>query len=572
MRAVQPIFQNPYEAFNPLKRVDRYLFSAAYRFTGARWRAAHEEACRRGAAKVGLSLVEVRGRFPHELSGGQLAAHLNRPRSDSVPALLVADEPVSMVDASLRMSIVNLFKTFATISVSIIYITHDLATAYYISDRVLIMQKGRVVNPPGARGPLSSARTLYDPPQGSGVVARRRRHGPPRGGGEGSRRGGTGWLIRLPPARPCASASRRTGRERRSGRSGTGSAMTSRTTPICPTVKAPRRPRRPASRSGLCARPQSPPPPETARPPLNGARREPIARGSDGNPVYSWAILDRIFDTYVDLGLTPFVQVGFMPEALSVGPPPYRHDFPRGAITTGWAFPPRDYDRWAGLIEAWTVHLTERYGRDAVALWPFEVWNEPDGLYWRGSSEEFCRLFDVTAAAIRRVLPEARVGGPHTCGPTSVAAARFLREFLGHCARGRNHVSGGTGTRLDFIAFHAKGKPVVADSHVRMGLARQLNDIATGLDIVREFPEYRATPVILGESIRRAAPPVPRARTLRMAIATGRSMRPMWSPHLPVLRKSPSARKPSSKARSPGPSSSRIRRSSPATANLPPTA
>ena len=62
--------------------------------------------------------------------------------------------------------------------------------------------------------------------------------------------------------------------------------------------------------------------------------------GSDGHPVYSWTIIDRIFDTFVDLGLTPFVQAGFMPEALSVGPPPYRHDFPRGAITTGWAYPP----------------------------------------------------------------------------------------------------------------------------------------------------------------------------------------------------------------------------------------
>ena len=99
-----------------------------------------------------------------------------------------------------------------------------------------------------------------------------------------------------------------------------------------------------------------------------------------------------------------------------------------------------------------------------------------------------------------RVIPEARVGGPHTCGPLSPAAATFLRAFLGHAARGINYATGRTGTRLDFIAFHAKGKPRIVDGHVRMGLATQLGNIAAGLDIVREFPEFAGVPVILGES------------------------------------------------------------------------
>jgi xylan 1,4-beta-xylosidase len=219
-----------------------------------------------------------------------------------------------------------------------------------------------------------------------------------------------------------------------------------------------------------------------------------------GRPVHSWAILDGIFDAYVEAGITPFVQAGFMPEALSTGPRPYRHDFPKTGITTGWAWPPRDYDRWAELIAAWARRAVERYGMARVATWPWEVWNEPDGLYWRGTVQEFCRLHDLADAAIRRAIPEARVGGPHTCGPLSPAAATFLRAFLAHCARGTNYATGRTGTKLDFIAFHAKGRPRVHDGHVRMGLATQLGNIAAGLAIVREFPELAGVPVILGES------------------------------------------------------------------------
>ena len=219
-----------------------------------------------------------------------------------------------------------------------------------------------------------------------------------------------------------------------------------------------------------------------------------------GRPILSWTTLDGIFDAFVEAGVTPFIQAGFMPEALSTGPPPYRHDFPRTGITTGWAWPPSDYDRWGELIEAWAEHMVGRYGMDRVRTWPWEVWNEPDGLYWRGSVADFCRLHDVADAAIRKVIPEARVGGPHVCGPTSPEAAAFLRAFLDHCVRGRNWATGGTGTKLDFVAFHAKGKPEVVEGRVRMGLARQLGAIETGLAIVREFPELEGVPVILGES------------------------------------------------------------------------
>jgi ABC-type oligopeptide transport system ATPase subunit len=162
MRQVQPIFQNPFEAFNPLKRIDRYLFVSARRFAGARGHIEVEARADKALHQVGLSLAEVKGRFPHELSGGQLQRIAIARALISSPSLIVADEPVSMVDASLRMSIVNLFKSLRDeLKVSIVYITHDLATAYYISDRVLIMQRGKAVESGNARAVLDNPKHPY---------------------------------------------------------------------------------------------------------------------------------------------------------------------------------------------------------------------------------------------------------------------------------------------------------------------------------------------------------------------------------------------------------------------------
>ncbi len=162
MAQVQPVFQNPFEAFNPLKRVDRYLASTARSFLGISDHTAVDAAMDQALQKVGLSLAEVGGRYPHELSGGQLQRAAIARALVCNPSLLIADEPVSMVDASLRMAIVNLLKTLRDeLDVHVIYITHDLATAYYISDRIMIMQKGRVVEAGPARAILDSPQHPY---------------------------------------------------------------------------------------------------------------------------------------------------------------------------------------------------------------------------------------------------------------------------------------------------------------------------------------------------------------------------------------------------------------------------
>jgi xylan 1,4-beta-xylosidase len=219
-----------------------------------------------------------------------------------------------------------------------------------------------------------------------------------------------------------------------------------------------------------------------------------------GKPVYNWTILDKIFDTYVQAKARPFVEIGFMPEALSVKPQPYRHTWPKGGIDTGWAYPPKDYGKWAELVRQSVLHAIERYGKAEVLSWYWELWNEPDIMYWHGTPEEYNKLYDITADAIKRVLPEARVGGPATTGPASPKAAAFLRQFLEHCARGKNAATGKTGAPLDFISYHAKGRPKVVEGHVQMGLAKNLADVAKGFEIVAEFPQFRHLPIILSES------------------------------------------------------------------------
>ena len=146
MKKVQPVFQNPFETFNPLRRVEEYLFDTAVNFGAAKDRKSAVQPVDRALSLVGLSLDELSRRYAHELSGGQIQRISVARSLICGPSLILADEPVSMVDASLRMTIVNLFMRLRDEEkVSVIYITHDLATAYYISDRIAIMLRGYVV-------------------------------------------------------------------------------------------------------------------------------------------------------------------------------------------------------------------------------------------------------------------------------------------------------------------------------------------------------------------------------------------------------------------------------------------
>jgi xylan 1,4-beta-xylosidase len=219
-----------------------------------------------------------------------------------------------------------------------------------------------------------------------------------------------------------------------------------------------------------------------------------------GKPVYNWTILDGIFDAYQQHGIHPYVEVGFMPHDLSIKPDPYQHHWTPTArydeIYTGWSYPPKDYKKWAELVHQWTRHCLERYGAAELESWYWEVWNEPNIGYWRGTPAEFQKLHDFAIDAVRRAFPKARVGGADSAG----SGGKFTRDFLEHCLRGTNFATGRIGTPLDFVSFHAKGAPITTNGHVRMGIANQLRTVENGFKIVSSYPELKGTPVVIGES------------------------------------------------------------------------
>jgi xylan 1,4-beta-xylosidase len=223
----------------------------------------------------------------------------------------------------------------------------------------------------------------------------------------------------------------------------------------------------------------------------------------DGGPVYDFTIIDHIIDTYLARGIHPYLEIGFMPEALTSAPPevPYRRPWRPGVaykgITAGWSYPPRDYGKWADLIYQWTKHNIERYGRVEVERWYFEVWNEANlDFYWLGTPEDFYRLHDYAIDAVRRALPSARVGGPDVAG----SGGRFMDGFLQHVSSGTNYATGKVGTPTDFLSFHAKGQPTVVEGHVRMGISKQLETVDEAFAKIAAIPELAHKPVIIGEN------------------------------------------------------------------------
>jgi xylan 1,4-beta-xylosidase len=224
---------------------------------------------------------------------------------------------------------------------------------------------------------------------------------------------------------------------------------------------------------------------------------------ANGKPVYDFTILDQIFDAYKAAGVRPLVELGFMPKDLAADLPnrhePYQVHYPQSTISGKSNNPPKDYKKWEELVRVVTAHLVQRYGKEEVLSWYFEVWNEPDIDYWHSTPEDYWKLYDYAVAGVKAALPGAKVGGPASTSPGNPRANLFLKNFLEHINSGRSAATGGA-IPMDFISFHAKGFPKIEDGKVTMGINRELNDADKGFALIASFPKFKHLPIILSEA------------------------------------------------------------------------
>lgn len=224
---------------------------------------------------------------------------------------------------------------------------------------------------------------------------------------------------------------------------------------------------------------------------------------AQGRPIYDFTLIDGIFDAFKSSGVRPIVELGFMPKDLAADLPsrhePYQVHFPQSTVSGKSNNPPRDYNKWKELVRVLTQHLAQRYGKEEVLRWYFEVWNEPDIDYWHASPEEYFKLYDYAVAGVRAALPGARVGGPASTSPGNEKANLFLRKFLEHVSSGKS-TADQKPIPLDFISFHAKGSPTIESGRVTMGLNRELTDVDRGFEVIASFPKFRHLPIILSEA------------------------------------------------------------------------
>jgi xylan 1,4-beta-xylosidase len=224
--------------------------------------------------------------------------------------------------------------------------------------------------------------------------------------------------------------------------------------------------------------------------------------GPDGKPVYDFTITDQTFDAYKVAGVRPMVELGFMPKVLASTVPgisEYQLHYPKPTMGGSVNNPPRDYKMWGDLVRHYVEHLVQRYGRQEVSTWYFEIWNEPDILYWHGTPAEYFKLYDYAAAGVRAALPNALVGGPASTGPANAKATAFLDNFLKHCLSDKS-AADGKPVPLDFITFHPKGRPSLVGGHVRMGISDELKAAQTGFSVVAKYPRFKHLPIILSEA------------------------------------------------------------------------
>ncbi len=208
-----------------------------------------------------------------------------------------------------------------------------------------------------------------------------------------------------------------------------------------------------------------------------------------------FSLLDQVFDTFLNNNCKPIVELGFMPDVLSSGPAPkptYNY-----SGTNLWAYPPKDYRKWQDLVFRTVQYYVQRYGAEEIRTWYWELWNEPDNPgFFRGSIKDYCKMYDFAVAGAVQALETIKIGGPGLA-----TNPKFLDKFLRHCAGGKNKASGGRGTRLDFISFHAKGTdwPLTGQPFKMPSIDKIITHLHDYNSIVKKYPEFTRLPCLLDE-------------------------------------------------------------------------
>jgi xylan 1,4-beta-xylosidase len=191
---------------------------------------------------------------------------------------------------------------------------------------------------------------------------------------------------------------------------------------------------------------------------------------AQGKERYNFMYIDALFDYLLSIGVKPFVELGFMPQAMASGSKTVF--WWRGNVT-----PPSSYEKWEKLVKALTEHWTERYGTAEVATWYFEVWNEPnlDG-FWTGTQEEYFKLYAHAARGVKAVNPSYKVGGPATAG------AAWIPEMIAYCVKNK--------VPLDFLSTHTYGVGEgFLDEYGTKGTVLNADDSAVSGDVLRNRKE-----------------------------------------------------------------------------------
>ena len=213
------------------------------------------------------------------------------------------------------------------------------------------------------------------------------------------------------------------------------------------------------------------------------------SENEEGESIYNFENFNKIYDAIIQSGMLPFMEISFCPEALKSSEKVINH-------YKGCTSKPASYEKWTQIIKNVVINAIGRYGIECVKKWYFEVWNEPDLVFFDGSMEDYFELYDHTVLAVKSVNKELRVGGPAT------SKCKWIDEFINHIEAG-SETSGFKPIPCDFISTHAypSDLPFLNSAHgdVKLQKSNVLIELYRGVRERIDKSSLKGIPLIMGE-------------------------------------------------------------------------